>query len=155
MKIIFNQNFYINKNILKLLLFSPVLPERLPGELTDTVPFMCPGSSPGPPACGTCPGGNEIPKLPQLASLNMEEQWIYFKLLPRSQSPPLTQIQDLIFLVVSQSSSPIGEGRIIVGPVSWGLYLLSQFLLSYNGLLLRLSHCSCCTCTSHSFFHNI
>ncbi|PWA19406.1 hypothetical protein CCH79_00017164 [Gambusia affinis] len=52
----------------------------------------CPGSSPGPPPGGTCPeqltrdasrkNPNQIPEPPQLAPLDMKEQWLYSESLP-------------------------------------------------------------------------
>ncbi|PWA26521.1 hypothetical protein CCH79_00001171 [Gambusia affinis] len=58
----------------------------------DIVPAACPGSSPGSPPGGTCPKHltreasrrhpDQIPEPPQLAPLDVKEQWLYSESLP-------------------------------------------------------------------------
>ncbi|MED6242193.1 hypothetical protein ATANTOWER_001460 [Ataeniobius toweri] len=62
-------------------------PKVLPGQPRNIVPPACPGSSSGPPPGETCPEHltreasrrhpNQMPKPPQLASLDVEKQQLY------------------------------------------------------------------------------
>ena len=68
------------------------LPGHFPGQLGDIVTPACPGSSSGSPPSGTCQAQlpreasrgylKQMPKPPQLAHLNVEEQRLYSELLP-------------------------------------------------------------------------
>ncbi|KAK3506551.1 hypothetical protein QTP70_009032 [Hemibagrus guttatus] len=72
-------------------------PEAFPGQPRDIVSPACPGSSPGPLPCGACPEHlpretsrrhpKQMPKPPQLPPFDVEEQWLYSKLLPGDRAP--------------------------------------------------------------------
>ncbi len=71
--------------------------EPFPGQSGDIIPPACPGSSPGSPPGGTLPEHlprkaskrhpEQMPEPPQLAPLDVEEQWLYSEILPSDRAP--------------------------------------------------------------------
>ncbi|KAK3519689.1 hypothetical protein QTP70_000999 [Hemibagrus guttatus] len=90
----------IKGKVYRTMTLPPALPgdtKAFPGQPRDIVSPACPGSSPGSLPSGACPEHlpretsrrhpEQMPEPPQLALFNVEEQWLYSKLLPGDRAP--------------------------------------------------------------------
>lgn len=78
----------------------------------------------------------EMTKSPQLASLNVQEQWLYSKFLPRQRDPHS----------ISKGVTSLMWRKFLVPFSSWPqLWILAQLLHHAMGLMQPLHNCCCCT----------